>query len=93
MPHIKQGKLRPIAVGSAKRIAALPDVPTVAEAGYPGFEVTTWHGVLAPPRTPHDIVTRLNAELRRVLALPEVRRQLEALGMRCPSSAAPSRRT
>jgi len=78
---VHAGQLRALAVTGDRRSTSLPSVPTVAEAGYPGFEVTTWHGVLAPPRTPHDIVTRLNAELRRVLALPEVRRQLEALGM------------
>jgi len=72
MPHIKQGKLRAIAVGSAKRIAALPDVPTVAEAGIAGFETSQWYGILAPAGTPDAIVRKLSAEINRILKTQEV---------------------
>jgi len=72
IPHIKQGKLRPLAVGSAKRIAALPDVPTVAESGLPGFETSQWYGILAPAGTPDAIVRKLSAEINRILKTPEV---------------------
>jgi len=80
MPHIKQGKLRPIAVGSAKRIAALPDVPTVAEAGIAGFETSQWYGILAPPGTPDAIVRKLAAEINRILKTPEVIERLASDG-------------
>jgi tripartite-type tricarboxylate transporter receptor subunit TctC len=72
VPHIKAGKLRPIAVGSGKRIEALPEVPTVAEQGHPGFETSQWYGILAPAKTPAAIVDKLAAELDRALELPDV---------------------
>jgi tripartite-type tricarboxylate transporter receptor subunit TctC len=65
--HIRSGKLRPIAVGTAQRIAALPDVPTVAEEGYPGFETSQWYGILAPAGTPREIVKRLQEESLKAL--------------------------
>jgi tripartite-type tricarboxylate transporter receptor subunit TctC len=71
MPHIKQGKLRPLAVGSAKRVAALPDLPTVAEAGVPGFETSQWYGILAPAGTPDAIVRKMANEVNRILKTPE----------------------
>jgi tripartite-type tricarboxylate transporter receptor subunit TctC len=80
MPHIKQGKLRPIAVGSAKRIAALPDVPTVAESGIAGFETSQWYGILAPAGTPDAIVRKLSAEINRILKTQEVIDRLAADG-------------
>ena len=80
IPHIKQGKLRPIAVGSAKRIPALPDVPTVAEAGIPGFETSQWYGILAPAGTPDAIVRKLSAEINRILKSPEVVERMTADG-------------
>jgi tripartite-type tricarboxylate transporter receptor subunit TctC len=67
MAHIKSGKLRAIAVGTPKRIPALPDVPTVAELGYPEFETSQWYGVLAPAGTPREIVLKLNAEINKAL--------------------------
>jgi len=72
MPFIKDGKLRVIAVGSAKRIPSLPDVPTVAESGYAGFETSQWYGILAPAATPDAIVQKLSAEINRILKMPEV---------------------
>ena len=80
MPHIKSGKLRVIAVGTAKRLAVLPDVPTISEAGVPGYEATQWYGILAPAATPRDIVMKLNAEMIRALRQPEVRDRLAADG-------------
>ena len=80
VPHIKAGKLRPLAVGSAKRIAALPDVPTVAESGYKGFETSQWYGILAPAGTPEPILKKLNAEINRILKLPDVVERLSADG-------------
>jgi tripartite-type tricarboxylate transporter receptor subunit TctC len=76
MPHINAGKLRALAITSAKRSRVAPELPTVAEAGFPGFEVIGWFGWLAPAATPRAIVTRLNAELVRVLRLPDVRDRL-----------------
>ena len=80
IPHIKQGKFRPIAVGGTKRIAALPDVPTVAESGLPGFETSQWYGILAPAGTPDAIVKKLNTELNRILKSPEVVERMTADG-------------
>jgi tripartite-type tricarboxylate transporter receptor subunit TctC len=76
MPHFKSGKLRPLAVTSLKRHPLLPEVPSLSEAGVRDFEAVAWFGVLAPPGTPRDIVARLNAELVKVLANPEVRQRL-----------------
>jgi tripartite-type tricarboxylate transporter receptor subunit TctC len=80
LPHIKSGKLRPLAVATAKRSSALPDVPTIAEAALPGFEVTTWFGALAPAKTPKEIVVKLNGEIVRILAMPDVRKRLLEAG-------------
>lgn len=72
LPQIKNGKLRPLAVTSTKRAVALPDVPTIAEAGYKGFDANTWFGLLVPKGTPESIVTRLNTEANKVLKMPDV---------------------
>jgi tripartite-type tricarboxylate transporter receptor subunit TctC len=80
LPHIKSGRLRALAVSSTARLPSLPDVPTVAESGFPGFEADQWYGVVAPAGTPAELVTRLNAEINKALALPEVARQLAAEG-------------
>jgi len=80
LPHVKSGKLRPLAVATAKRSSALPDVPTIAESALPGFEVTTWFGALAPAKTPPDIVAKLNAEMVKILAMPDVRKRLLEAG-------------
>ena len=76
MPHIKSGKLRGMGVTSAQRSALAPDLPTISEAGVPGFEVSTWHGVLAPAGTPREIILRLNEESIKLLKLPDVQKRL-----------------
>jgi tripartite-type tricarboxylate transporter receptor subunit TctC len=81
MPHIKAGKLRGLAMTSAKRWPAAPDVPTMAEAGYPGMTGGSWIGLLAPARTPNEIVHKLSAELQQVLQLPEIRDKLIDYGI------------
>jgi tripartite-type tricarboxylate transporter receptor subunit TctC len=79
-PHIKAGRLRALGVIAPQRSPALPDVPTVAEAGLPNFDVTTWYGVLAPSGTPRPVVMRLNAELVRVMHAPDLKERLAATG-------------
>ena len=78
--HIKAGKLRALAVTGPKRSNALPDVPTIAEQGFPGVEATAWYGVLAPAGTPKPVITRLHGELVKILKLPDVTQKLEGLG-------------
>lgn len=81
MPHIKSGKLRALAVSTTKRSANLPDVPTVAEAGLPGYEYSNWYGFVVPARTPPEIIQFLNREITRALNAPDVRETLTAAGM------------
>jgi tripartite-type tricarboxylate transporter receptor subunit TctC len=76
LPHMKSGKLRALAVTSAQRSPVAPEIPTVAESGYPGFEALAWHGILAPARTPPEIVRKLNAEFVKALADPATRELL-----------------
>ena len=78
-PHIKAGRLRPLALIAPQRAAALPEVPTVAEAGLANFEVTTWYGVLAPAGTPRPIVARLNGELVKIMHAPDTKERLAAM--------------
>ena len=80
-PQIKAGKVKGLAIASKQRSPALPDVPTVAEAGYPDFEVLSWFGLAAPAGTPPAIIERLNAEVRRAAADPGVRERLAAQGL------------
>ena len=80
LPHIKAGKLRALAVTSATRSSALPDTPTIAESGLPGFEASSWFGVLAPAGTPPAIIARLNAEIGAWLASAEAKEKMLALG-------------
>ena len=80
MGQIKGGKFQPLAVTSDRRSAELPDVPTLAEAGVPGFEMTTWYAVYVTAGTPSDVVARLQAELARIVALPDVQAKLRGLG-------------
>jgi tripartite-type tricarboxylate transporter receptor subunit TctC len=76
MPHVKSGKLRIIAVGGTKRLASLPDVPTVAEQGYPGFQTSQWYGLNAPAKTPEAVVRRLAAEAAKAAKSPLMRERL-----------------
>ena len=80
LPHIKSGKLRPLAVTSAKRSSSMPDVPTVSESGFKDFDVSTWYGVLAPAGTPAHVVATLNAEVNKLLGSHEVRDAIHAQG-------------
>lgn len=73
LPHVQSGKLKSLAVTGLQRSTAAPTVPTVAESGYPGFEVVQWFGAFAPAKTPRDIVLKVNAEINRAMALPEMR--------------------
>jgi tripartite-type tricarboxylate transporter receptor subunit TctC len=79
-PHVKAGRVRGIAVSSLKRSTAIPQVPTIAESGLPGFEVVGWYGVLAPARTPPAIVERLHREFLKILQTPEIRDRLTSEG-------------
>jgi tripartite-type tricarboxylate transporter receptor subunit TctC len=80
-PHIESGKLRALAVSSAKRVSSLPNVPTVAESGVPGYEVVSWQAIFAPAGTPRPIVDRLHNEIARILREPEMQERLAKLGM------------
>src|SRR5262249_39105358 len=76
MPHVKSGKLAPVAITSAARSKALPGLPTVAESGVPGYEASTWYGLLAPARTPPEAVARLHDAITNILADPALRGKL-----------------
>jgi tripartite-type tricarboxylate transporter receptor subunit TctC len=80
MPYLKAGRLRPLGVTGAKRSPLLPDVPTVSEAGLPGFEVTSWYGLFAPAAVPSSVVTRVNADVAAILEAPDLKQRLEQLG-------------
>lgn len=80
LPHIKAGKLRSLAVTVRKRVMALPDVPTMAESGYPTVETTAWNGVLVPAKTPAPVIKRLNREIVGILSKPDVRHRFEVQG-------------
>jgi len=80
LQHVRNGALRVLAVTTTKRLAALPDVPTIAELGYPGYEISSWQGIFAPAGTPKEIVGKLNAEVVQMLALPEVRQRISREG-------------
>ncbi len=81
MPHVRGGRLRAIAVSSAQRSALLPDLPTVAEAGVPGYDVTVWYGLIAPASTPRAIIAKLNAGFVKTMQASEVRQNLTDLGV------------
>jgi len=89
VPHVRTGRLKALAVGSAKRTSALPNVPTVAESGVPGYEYTTWYGIFAPARTPTPIIARLNAEIVRMLAEPQMSQRFQSQGGD-PASSTPA---
>lgn len=81
LPHIKSGRVKALAVTSMKRSALLPDVPTIAESGFPQYEVSGWNGLLAPAGTPMDVIDRLHSEVAKILKLPDVRSRMLATGL------------
>ena len=89
LPHVRSGKLRALAVTSAKRSGLMADVPTIAESGLPGYEAAGWFGVLAPAGTPPSVVTKLNTEINRILELPEVKASLASDGAE-PAGGSPA---
>ena len=89
LPQVKAGKLRVLAVSSAKRMSTVPDIPTVAESGVPGYDFSSWYGVFATGGTSPEIVERLSQEVRKVVALPNVRTQFLAQGVE-PSTNTPA---
>ncbi len=80
LPHIRTGRLKPLGVGSAKRVPALPDVPTISEAGVPGYEATNWWGIAAPAGTPRPVIDKLHNELSIILASGETKKRFESEG-------------
>lgn len=88
LPHIRSGKLKPIAITGKNRLASLPDVPTFAEAGLPEYDFQLWFGVIAPAGTPRDIIAKLSKEIARILALPDVKENLSLQGLE-PFTASP----
>jgi tripartite-type tricarboxylate transporter receptor subunit TctC len=90
LPNVRSGRLRGLAITSAARSSVAPELPTVAESGFPGFESGTWYGMLAPARTPRAIVTRLNDAVVRIVQLPDVRERLIAQGAE-PMSMTPEK--
>jgi tripartite-type tricarboxylate transporter receptor subunit TctC len=80
VPRVKSGRLRALAVTGAKRSPELPDVPTFAESGYKDFDAPAWYAIMGPPGLPKEIVAKLNAELNKVLADPEIRKRLQEIG-------------
>lgn len=89
VPQVKAGRLKPLVVTSPERLGALPDVPTMKEAGIVGFDVKEWQGLVAPAGTPRDIISRWNAELQRAMASPQVQERLGGLGMSVAAPNAP----
>jgi len=87
-PFLKSGQLKAIATTGSDRVAALPDTPTVAESGFPGYDVSAWYSILVPAGTPAEMIERLNHELVRVIALPDVRERLISIGM-VPETSTP----
>jgi tripartite-type tricarboxylate transporter receptor subunit TctC len=86
LPHVATGKLRALAVTSGKRSSVAPDLPTVAESGLPAFEVINWYGVLVPARTPKAVVDKLNAEIAKIMKMPDVKERLSSVGIETFSS-------
>jgi len=81
VPQIRAGKVKALAVTSARRASAMSELPTIAESGVPGYEMVLWIGVLAPAGTPREIAEKLNAEVVRVVRLPDIREKLDAMGV------------
>lgn len=89
LPQVKEGKLRALAVSGAKRAPAAPDVPTVAEQGYPGFDATAWFGILAPAGTPDPIIRKVNTDVAKALAEPTFRAKLTQFGLELEDKSTP----
>jgi tripartite-type tricarboxylate transporter receptor subunit TctC len=89
MPYLQGGKLRALGVGSAQRIAALPDVPTIAEAGVPRYEANSWWGIAGPAATPPAIIKLLNAETSAILAAPDIRKWFTSQGAEAAAMSPP----
>jgi tripartite-type tricarboxylate transporter receptor subunit TctC len=81
LPNLRTGKLKALAVSTRKRYVDLPDVPTLAEAGVPGYDATIWLGLLAPPGTPRDVVLKLNAAIAKILSTPEAEKLMASAGV------------
>jgi tripartite-type tricarboxylate transporter receptor subunit TctC len=90
IPHVKENKLKGLAVSTSRRVAAAPEIPTVAESGVPGFEISTWESIQAPAGTPSDVVAKLNGALREILATRELREKLIALGLEPDGTKSPA---
>jgi tripartite-type tricarboxylate transporter receptor subunit TctC len=86
MPHVQSGRLRALAVSSAKRFSAVPELPTVAESGVPGFDVSSWYALFAPAKTPAAIISKMNADAVAVMREPPVRQRIEGLGIEVVAS-------
>lgn len=86
LPHVRAGKLRALGVTSSRRSTQMPEVPTIAESGFPGFEVINWYGVLAPAGTPRNAIMRLNSEMTRIVKTPETRDRLISYGLEVVTS-------
>ena len=80
LPQVEAGHLRALAIASAERSALVPNVPTIAEAGYPGFDVIAWYALFAPKGTPEPVIARLNTEIEKIVARPDIRAQMAKLG-------------
>ncbi len=92
LPHVRTGRLKALGVSGLKRSPGAPDIPTIAEQGLPGFEVNSWYGMFVPAKTPKAIVSRLNRELARILALPDVKERLSRDGVE-PAGSTPEQLT
>jgi tripartite-type tricarboxylate transporter receptor subunit TctC len=86
LPLVRSGKLKALGVTSSKRSGQLPDVPTIAESGYPGFDVVNWYGVLAPAGTPQYAIAKLNQEITRIVSSPDTRERLVSYGLEVVAS-------
>ena len=90
LPHVRAGRLRALAVTTSKRVAAAPDLPTVAESGYPGYEVTNWHGLVGPKGLPKEVVERLNGEINALIQSADMKKHMETEGLE-PAGGSPAR--
>ena len=87
IPHITSGKLRALGITTAKRSKLVPEMPTIAESGIPGYEVTQWYGMQAPAGTPKEVIAKINSEVRKILTMPDIIEKLATLGAEpAPSS-------